>query len=319
VSGTGSLVYVPGPTSALAARETLALLTREGHVEPLDVAPDTYEGPRVSPDGKRIAVATDDGKEANIWIYDLSGANARRRLTFGGRNRVPVWTADGASVTFQSDREHDLAIFTQSADGGGAAARLTTPEKGTVHVPQSWAPDGKHMLFTVSAGQGWSLWTYSAPDKHIAPFGGVQTVGANQAISAVFSPDGRWVAYNGGGSGTFVQPFPATGAQYQIPAGLHPFWSPNGKELFGMPRGRFVTVPVAAGSTSFTFGNPVQLSRSAFLEGGPTGERSIDVMPDGKRFVIVLDSAQSSGTPSTPHIQVVLNWFDELKTRLPVK
>jgi Tol biopolymer transport system component len=50
------------------------------------------------PDGKRIAFGSDDGKDAIVWIYDLSGASSMRRLTLGGRNRVPVWSADGEHV-----------------------------------------------------------------------------------------------------------------------------------------------------------------------------------------------------------------------------
>ncbi len=61
-----------------------------------------------------------------------------QRLTFGGNNRFPIWTANNR-VAFQSDREGDLAIFWQSAVGG-TAERLTKPEPGTSHVPESWSP-----------------------------------------------------------------------------------------------------------------------------------------------------------------------------------
>ena len=74
-----------------------------------------------------------------------------RRLTFGGNNRFPVWSADGRRVTFQSDREGDPAIFWQPADGG-TAERLTTPARGTSHAPESWSPDGQVLLFSESEG-----------------------------------------------------------------------------------------------------------------------------------------------------------------------
>src|SRR5206468_2702907 len=74
-SGTGSLVYVRGPVSASALLD-IGLMERKGKVEPLRLPPGSYEWPRVSPDGKRLAVASDDDKEATIWIYDLSGTRA---------------------------------------------------------------------------------------------------------------------------------------------------------------------------------------------------------------------------------------------------
>ena len=79
----------------------------------------------MSPDGTRIAFGTDDGKEAIIYIYDLSGASGMQRLTFGGNNRFPIWSADSKRVAFQSDRDGDLAIFWQPADGG----RRRTPHE----------------------------------------------------------------------------------------------------------------------------------------------------------------------------------------------
>ena len=90
----------------------------------LKLPPGRYHFPRVSPDGKRVAFETSDGKEAFVSIYELSGESSVRRLTFGGNNRFPVWSGDGRRVAFQSDREGDAAVFWQSADGG-TAERLT--------------------------------------------------------------------------------------------------------------------------------------------------------------------------------------------------
>ena len=109
VSDTGSLVYVSG--AAPSVRRELAFIDRKGAVEPLKLPPDDYESPRISPDGTQIAYATDDGQEATVWISPLSGTGSARPLTFGGKNRLPIWSADGQHVAFQSDREGDLGIF----------------------------------------------------------------------------------------------------------------------------------------------------------------------------------------------------------------
>ena len=148
VSRTGALVYLSGPASTAAAELDLALIDRKGGVQPVGLPPFNYLHPRASPDGKRIAVASDDGREAIVWIYDLATTTSPRRLTLEGKNRYPIWTADGERVAFQSDRAGDLGIFWQRADGSGAAERLTTPDQGTSHMPQAWLPAGDRFLVT---------------------------------------------------------------------------------------------------------------------------------------------------------------------------
>ena len=111
VSTTGSLVYLPGPVSTSSAPpRDLALYDRAGRVEPLNLPPMLYESPRMSPNGKELAVSTSDVNNMNVWLYDLARKSPPRQLTLQGRNRYPIWSADGRRVAFQSDREGDLAI-----------------------------------------------------------------------------------------------------------------------------------------------------------------------------------------------------------------
>ena len=269
-----------------------------------------------------------------MLIYDVAGASSARRLTLGGRNRVPVWSADGERVAFQSDRDGDLGLFWQRADGTTAAERLTRPDKDTAHVPESWSPDGKTLLLSVAKGSSYGLAALSLTDKMVTLVGGIQSP---FPPSATFSPDGRWVAYSTTAPGDqrlvlgrepagslFVQPFPTTGATYQISKstslGFHPMWSPDGKELFyvtGAGRAQFVAVSVTTRPT-FTFGNPVSVPRP-FAPSSQWFERNIDITLDGKRFLGVVPAGQNtaSGAPAAPQIQVVLNWFEELKTKVP--
>ena len=148
ISDTGSLAYLSGPVSTTGGQLSIGLFDRTGGSELLNVQPGAYQFPRMSPDGKRIAVGSDDGKEAHIWIYELSGTSSMRRVTFEGQghNRFPVWSADSQRVAFQSDREGDLGIFWQRADGAGTAERLTKADEGASHIPESWAPDGERLL-----------------------------------------------------------------------------------------------------------------------------------------------------------------------------
>jgi serine/threonine protein kinase/Tol biopolymer transport system component len=321
VSNTGSLIYIPGPATTTANEQALALVDRKGVAEHLKVRPAAYEFPRVSPDGSRIAVGTEDGKDANIWIYDLSASTAIRQLTFAGRNKVPVWTTDGKRVVFQSDREGDLAIFWQLADGTGTAERLTKPDKDTVHVPESFSADGKILSFDVERSSSHSLWTLALEDKKTAAFSDVQS--SNFLTASSFSPDGRWLAYESsaadGATSVFVQPFPPTGAKYLAAANaIHPIWSPDGRELFFNSRGQFSVVSVVT-RPSFAVGNTTALrSAGAVRERGPGFPRDSDVLPDGNRVIGIVapDITQSA---SANVINVVLNWFEELKQRVPTR
>jgi Tol biopolymer transport system component len=325
VSSTGSLVYVPGPASTSLALSDLALVDRNGAVQPLKLPPGAYEYPRLSRDGKRIAVGSDDGKDASVWIYDVGGASAPRRLTLGGRNRVPVWSADGERVAFQSDRDGDLGLFWQRADGTTVAERLTKPDKDTAHVPESSSPDGKTLLFSVAKGSRYAVAALSLTDKKVTPVGGIQSP---FPPAATFSPDGQWVAYSASAGPSaavslFVQPFPTTNATYPISkaTGFHPVWSPDGKELFyisGGGGGQFVAVSVTTQPT-VKIGNPV-LSPRPFAAGRQAFERNYEITRDGQRFLGVVAAGQTaSGAPAAPQIQVVLNWTEELKARVPTK
>jgi eukaryotic-like serine/threonine-protein kinase len=322
VSSAGSLVYVPGPVAAWSPRLDLALIDRKGKVERLNLPAGGYLSPRASPDGTRIVFGTDDGKEAIVWTYKLSGSSAMQRLTIGGNNRFPIWSPDGKRIVFQSDRDGDRALFWQPADGTGRAERLTTPNEGEAHVPESWSPTADSLLLTVVKGADMSLWTFSLQDRRATPFGDVHS---SDPTGAVFSPDGRWVAYTSterGRTTIYVQPFPSTGAKYPLFAkGFDTphavTWSPDGRELFFNPRpGGFEAVSVTTEPT-FAFGKPVALPRP-FRLSQPAARRSYDITRNGK-FLGQIESEQAESSVATaPQINVVLNWFEELRARVPV-
>jgi len=311
-SNSGSLAYVPGPLAS--EQQDLMLFDRKGGAQALKLPPGSYEAPRVSPDGKRIAVQTSDGNEATISIYELTGANSLRRLTFGGNNRFPIW-ADNQHVAFQSDREGDPAVFWQPADGW-TAERLTTPDPGTSQVPESWSPNGDAFLFSITKGPNTLLSVFSLQDRKATPFDDVRA--SALPTDAVFSPDGRWVAYQtgdavGGEGTTFVQPFPPNGTKYQIARGGRPMWSRDGQELFFVPGpGVFMAVTVRTQPT-FTFTLPVRVPRG-FAVAPPAASRPFDMTSDG-RILGVGAVGQSPGA-LRQEIHVVLNWFEELKARL---
>lgn len=322
-STSGTLVYIPGPLDEESAGQNdLILFDRSGKFEPLPLPADHYVHPRISPDGTRVAFGTDDGKDAIVWVYDLAGGTTRRRLTFDGGNRTPIWTPDGLWIAFQSDRGGDRAIFRQRADGSGTAERLTTPEPGTFHTPQSWSHDGGTLLFSIQKDGRWGLAVLSMKDRTVTPYGGISS---RLPPAASFSPDARFVLYAEASKtemtlpGLFVQPYPATGAKYQLTEGLHALWLKK-DEIFAITGLDGPSIMNVIEKPSFAITKPVRIARSApgsvGYVGGAAGERNLDVMPDGKRLVLV---GRHVGETGKQEIVVVERWFDELNTRVAVK
>jgi Tol biopolymer transport system component len=332
VSASGSLVYLPGPAAPTGSLQNVAYINRNGAFESLKLTPANYEYPRISPDGKRVAVGIDDGKEANIWTYDLSRTNAIRQLTFGGgRNRFPVWSADGQYVAFQSDRDGDRAIFWQRADGMAQAVRLTRPEAGVTHVPDSWSPKNDQLLIDVQSTSGFSLAMLNVRDGKIASFEGVQSRSISPA--AVFSPEGRWVAYQSGEIPVpriFVKPASGLGPALPVVDGRSPRYSADGKQIYFTRADRMMAVEFRTEPT-FSVGNPVVINQNAATGGGPIERaaqtspstpmtvlpRAWDLTSDG-RFIGIIDEVPAS-TSSARHIDVVLGWFTELNQRVPLQ
>jgi hypothetical protein len=329
VSNNGTAAFLPGPaTTALSPQFGLALGDRNGSLDPLNkLPPNSYQSPRVSPDGKRVAFHSDRDKESAIFVYDLSGTSAPLQITFGGRNRFPVWSPDSQRIAFQSDRDGAPGIFWQSADGAGTPRRLTRADQGTEQVPESWSPNGAVLLFSAKKGSKLTAWMISLTDGMTALYGGIESV---LPINATFSPDGHWVAYTTAkstqsSSAVFVQPFPATATnqRFQISRdddGHHPVWSPGGDEVTYIPGpGRFSAVTVRTQPT-FMPEFPRSITRASFLFQGRTNERNHDILPDGRFIGVVVASGSGQAATSTrPEVHVVLNWIEELKQRVPVR
>jgi Tol biopolymer transport system component len=331
VSANGSLIYVPGAGGSSSAQVDIVVADRNGGLTALKVPTGAYESPRVSPDGKRITFSTQEAKEAIVWTFDLAGTSAIQHLTYGGNNRFPIWSSDSKRVTYQSDRDKDLAIFWQLADGTGRVERLTKPNPGESHEPESWSPPPNQiLLFNVRKGGDVTLWMLSLPDRKVTQVAGVHST--TSPTGAVFSRDGRWVAYTsteGSKTTIYVQPFPPTGAKYEVLARgadvpHEVTWSADDKELFYNPRqGGFEAVTVFRQPT-VAFGNPSPIPRS-FTLGPPSARRAYDVTPDGKFIALApagtaaAAGATSVAVPVTAQmkINVVLNWFEELRQRVP--
>ena len=307
-AANGTLVYASG---IAGAPRTLTWVTRNGTEQPVAAPAREYDWPRVSPDGQKIAVEV----TGQTWTYDVA-RDTLTRLTFEGTaNDSPAWSPDGSRVAVRSNRAGNPAgIFWQMADGSGGAERLSTPAQ-IADTPGSFSPDGQFVaFFRTDPKTQRDIWILSMKDKKRSPF--LVTPATEGAPR--FSPDGRFIAYVSDESGRaeiYVQPFPGPGGKWQISAdgGIEPVWNPNGRELFYRAGNRMMAVAVTTQPT-FSPGRPAMLFAGDYLASPfPATGVTYDVSGDGQRFLMVKETPQVSQI----RINVVANWFEELKRLVP--
>jgi len=308
ISNNGTLVYVPS-TSNGGLNLALVWVDREGQEEPLTAEPQSYESPRISPDGSRLAVTINESGGSDVWIYDLE-REILTRLTFDpAADHLPVWTPDGRRIVFDSGRAGaDHNLFWKAADGTGQAERLTTsPNNQTAN---SFSPDGKRLVFIEPATTGLQVLSMEG-ERTSQPLLQSQI----SESKGMISPDGHWIAYESNESGRieiYVRPFPnVEEGKWQISrdGGTSPVWAPQGLELF-YRNGQAMMVVGIKTEPTFTPGSPVVLFTGRYTMGG--GIINCDISPDGQRLLMIKEVEGSTG-----RINVVLNWFEELKRLVP--
>jgi Tol biopolymer transport system component len=300
VSQQGTLAYQEaGGTIGLSE---VTWVDRTGKkLDVLDDPADFYD-PRISPDGRRVAVVV--GDPGDIWIYDVV-RHTRTRMTFaGGSDNAPTWSPDGTRLAFSSQRSGNGDLYARAAAGTGSDELLASSK--AFKVANSWSPDGRFLVFAASAGAPGSkadLWLLSLSNRRASP---LLRTGSDEMAGA-FSPDGHWLAYASDESGRFeiyVMKFPAEpGVKWQVSTagGAEPRWRRDGRELFYVgPDGRVMAVSVATGA-DFEVGKPQAVFVASLKNAA--GAR-YDVAPDGQRFLL----NRPVGDESSPPITLVQNW-----------
>ena len=333
LSATGSLAYVSGTPQA--SRSELVWVTRNGTEHPLGAPARSYNQPRLSPDGRRVAVdVIEKAQDMQVWLYDLT-RDTFAPFTFQGLNRHAVWTPDGKRIAFMSNREGATHIFWQLANGSGGLERLTTNSPTStdgLSIPCSWSPDGQSLIFAqaVPTKQA-EFWTQhvGSPSARSGQVEAAQRLPVQPRAAdgaPQLSPDGRWLAYASDESGRreiYVQPYPGLSGKWQISTdgGNEPQWSRErqwsrgGKELFYRSGRKMMAVDIAT-QTGFAAGKPRPLFEGDYRSTATGWARpNYDVSPDGQRFLMLKTVEQAPVT----QINVVLNWSEELKHLVPVK
>ncbi len=298
VSDNGTLVY---GANWQGGSRTLAWRDRRGNETPIPAHPQAYNRPRLSPDGRRILLDIAEGTRNDVYIYELD-REVLTRVTNDGGSVDAIWTPDGKHVVYTSRRAGYLNLFTQAAHLGGQPQRLTAGMHND--NPTSFSADGRWMTFCRNG------------DILVMPFEGERkpypiVSGPAADFLGRISPDGRWAAYVANDTGRFevyVTTFPLGRGRTQISAegGSEVIWSRNGRELYWRQGDTLMATPVHPG-TEFTVGKPRPLFSGYFWNRGGPGFPAYDAIND--RFLVLKETE----TPSTTrHLNVVLNWFEEL-------
>jgi serine/threonine-protein kinase len=309
-SANGTLAYAPGGTQAPQLKPVW--VDRKGSEQAISAPMHNYVLPRISPDGRRVAVDIEEA-ESQIWVYDLA-RESLSRLTFEKSFCLdPVWTRDGQRIIFKGLGNR---LFWQPSDGSGVAEPLTEAGLSLNDVPVSASPDGQFVAFTEDGvNRNRAMFSLSLKDHKTQAFG--QSIRRDNAPE--FSPDGKWVAYDSTESGRdeiYVRPFPGPGGKYQISngGGTEPIWNPKGHELFYRNREKMMAVQVTT-QPAFSAGEPKVLFEGPYVL-TPRSLPDYDVSPDGQRFLML---KPADAAPRAEQINIVLNWFEELKQRVPAR
>jgi serine/threonine-protein kinase len=325
VSTTGTLFYAPG-TSGEASTTKLVAVARDGARTVLTDVPGMAWFPRFSPDGKRLAyglsVGAALGDPSDLWVLDIE-RGARTRVTFTGNNRFyPIWTRDSTRLTHADGTGQTNQLLSTAADGSGVNDTLIGT--GPRVFPSSWSPDGRVVALYINGPtktRDVAMLSMTGDQRQPVPF--VAT--PFEERGAIFSPNGKWIVYVSNKSGqndVFARPYPGPGTEMTISAGggQEPVWAPSGNELYYRQGDALQVVRIDGTGSELKIGAPVKVFDDPFRRdtgGAGGGMANYDIAPDGKRFVMV-EEPKAERTSSSK-LNVVVNWFDEVKRRAPAK
>jgi Tol biopolymer transport system component/tRNA A-37 threonylcarbamoyl transferase component Bud32 len=304
VSTSGTLAYTAG-----SRQEHLVWMDEGGATTPVVPESNSYDVPRLSRDGKRLAVIRGDDSAAtkqDLWVYELA-SSSWSRLTNDSTAYYPEWSIDGRAIFFTRGRDTAYSVWRVPIDGSTSPERLFVNPEIDAFVPMR---DGTSLLYSSSSPRTAprlrvrSLGEDSAP-RLLAGFPGAEWAHR-------LSPDGSLLAFHSTEAGTdqvYVRPFPGPGQRTQISAsgGTEPVWAPDGRHLFFRNGSTFYRAAITR-SPSLVVTERVRLFEGSFDEEWSTA--AYDVAPSGKRLLLIRQ------TNDQRRIVFVVNWIQAVRERL---
>jgi Tol biopolymer transport system component len=308
----GTLVCVPGDEQGFYK---LMSINRKGEAQALQIPEGNYWDPKLSPDGKRLAIiaGTGIGSDADIWVYDMA-RKSFSRFTFGGGHSTPIWSPDGGTIYYSSQQGAHWGVWRKASDGSREAELLTEMPGAFRILLDSTSSDGKIFYASITTPHSGSDIDRLAVAKDAKPEPVVNT--PFDDFGAEPSPNGEWLAYESLESGRpeiYVRGAGASGGKWQISnaGGEEPRWSHDGRELFFRNNNQLMVVPVEMRPT-FQPGTPRVLLDAVYNLRSDSGV-SYSVAPDGS-FLMIRHAVQQN---SSHDLHAVLNFSEELRRAAP--
>jgi len=303
ISDTGSLLFLPSIADSEGDR--LVWVDRQGNTESVTEMLRWYDSPRISPDGKRLAVTI----QGQTWLYEFD-RDILTPLTFEFLNASAIWTLDGQRLILASNRPGFMNLFEVLADGTGEPQQLTDSRDTT--TPSSLSIDGV-LAYTEGPLANRDIWMLPLEgDGKPHPF----IVTQSSEYYPQFSPDGRWVAFNSNRSGqteVWIKPYPDGGmVQISTDGGVEPMWSNDGKELFYRSGNNLMVVRIQTEPTLRA--ERPKLVVEGFIPATVDSRGTTYDLADNAERILLIQPEQQ---PTSTRLHVVLNWFEELKRLVP--
>ena len=315
VSDSATLVYIPEPP---ASKRTLVWVDMEGKEEPLPFEPRIYSTLNLSPDSKKVVLTVVTHGDEDVWIIDLVGRVQSPLVDNKFWDFGPHWDSKGQNVFFSILRNRMYEIYSIDADGSGEDTFVFNEPNRSTFV-SSVSADGKTVIYEISSGMNTDVAARSTEGEGVSE---PLLTKKNIECNAKMSPDGKWLAYESNESRQFevyVCSYPEGDQRKQVSldGGHDPLWAPDSHELFYRSGDEIMAASINT-TPDLNIGKQRILFEDKYALLG--GRMTWDIDPEGKRFLMAKDYIDSSAEEGAtlPKINVIVNWFEELKERVPV-
>jgi serine/threonine-protein kinase len=270
-----------------------------------------YAFPRLSPDGRTLAITLGAAGRRDVWLDDLDSGTLTRLTTEGASNERPEWSPDGRRVLYRTDRAARTAIWWRPVDLSADATPLVSGDRADVFEAVV-SPDGRYVAYQLDTLGADVYYRSLSGDTAPRPIAASNTAIENMPR---ISPDGRWIAFvtdESGRNEVVVQPFPGPGGRIQVSVagGTEPVWSRDGRRLFYRGDGYLMAARLRPGEGFGVAARDTVLRDTYVFAGNP--HANYDVMPDGEHFVML----QGTGTGE---MVVVSNWESVVRGRMAAR